>query len=49
MFDYFNSEYHESLVNQLLPFANEPIDIRSSANIDDLAGWLEATAGQFTV
>ncbi|KAL6230268.1 hypothetical protein BDW75DRAFT_234537 [Aspergillus navahoensis] len=49
MFDYFNSEYHESLVKQLLPFAEEPIDIRSSASISDLEEWKGTTSGRFTV
>ncbi|KAL4866571.1 hypothetical protein BDV12DRAFT_199050 [Aspergillus spectabilis] len=49
MFDYFNGEYHAELVTKLLPFAQEPIDIRSSANLSELEEWKEGTPGQFTV
>ncbi|KAH8697512.1 hypothetical protein BGW36DRAFT_427470 [Talaromyces proteolyticus] len=50
MFNYFNSDYHEGLVNKLLPLAQEPIDIRSSANLDQLQDWKSGSqGGHFTV
>ncbi|KAL2858624.1 hypothetical protein BJY01DRAFT_241953 [Aspergillus pseudoustus] len=49
MFAYFNSEYHSGLVKSLLPHAQEPIDIRSSANLGELEEWRDNTPGEFTV
>ncbi|KAL3441987.1 hypothetical protein BJX65DRAFT_313296 [Aspergillus insuetus] len=49
MFAYFNSDYHAELVKSLLPFAQEPIDIRSSANLNELQEWKDNTPGSFTV
>ncbi|KAF4175688.1 hypothetical protein CNMCM8694_006634 [Aspergillus lentulus] len=49
MFAYFNSEYHAALVKSLLPFAQEPIEIKSSANLSDLQKWKDNTPGEFTV
>jgi hypothetical protein len=49
MFAYFNSDYHAELVKSLLPFAQEPIDIRSSANLSELQEWKDNTPGSFTV